>query len=248
MSKSNWASVKVLRHFWLDAGSAEPLDPRIEGAFQAVTEDLVDAVMPNGEERLAIGQRDLRALFLAINATEQGASAESSPAFAVGRLVGLLDIAENAIRRVWIGSTEAKIEHDHNALKIIEELHRREGALVISTDIAQYTGLDKAEVSRKLAQLESLRLVTRSRLGRYLVSRLTSAGASFAARRFAEKERSIQHVFGNTGKDQARQSGRRRSAASNGRGLSNRLTARSCLPRTMPTLRMRRESRHANSS
>lgn len=187
MSPPTWASISVLRQVWLQDDSPSP-DSRLEGAFQAVTEDLVDAVTADGRDRLAAGQQELRLLLASVTARTQEPDVppEVSPAFSVGRLVGLLDVAEDAVRRVVVGVMEAEFAaplQDDASVRVLLALHEKAGALATSSELVARSGLDKAEMSRRLSILESRGLVSSRRLGKYRLSRLTLTGTAIASRR-----------------------------------------------------------------
>ena len=184
-----WTSIAALKRVWIEQPEAAP-DPRIEGAFDAVTEDLVDALTTERGDFLLAGHRDLRYLYSAAveRVRQQESGPEDHPSFSLGRLVALLDVAADAVRRVLVGSVEAELDwvlSDQACAKILEALHEQQGSLTKSSDLERTTELHKTEISRKLDKLEARGLVTSRRLGKHRLSRLTGTGAEIAKRQLA---------------------------------------------------------------
>jgi DNA-binding transcriptional ArsR family regulator len=161
-----------------DQGSSP--DGRIEGAFTALTEDLVDAILSENTDELLSGYQGLRKLY-AVLVGRHEVDTDSNPAYGLGRVVGFLDIAGDVVRRVLSGVAESellKALEDSSTLKILNALFES-GNSMTSVEISQKSVLDKAIVSRKLDHLEWQGLVTSHRLGKHRLSRLTRQGNEF---------------------------------------------------------------------
>src|SRR5437870_4405439 len=130
-----WPSLTALKRFWpWGQTSLSDKDPRTEGAFDAVAEDVVEAIGAADGERLLAGYEGLRSLYSKVSATAEdgGTALEQHPAFTLGRLVGLIDVVSDAVRRSFVGGVDAALENissERLSLQVLETLQARNGAL-----------------------------------------------------------------------------------------------------------------------
>src|SRR5947208_232214 len=85
-----WPSIVALRQLSFERALGGE-DPRIAGAFQVVTEDVVAAIRAADADRLLAGHdglRDLLSTAVAAAGKPSNSYVEAEPAFGIGRLAG----------------------------------------------------------------------------------------------------------------------------------------------------------------
>ncbi|MCP4657729.1 MAG: ArsR family transcriptional regulator [bacterium] len=142
----------------------------LEALFADIGEDIIEAVRAGNREGLAALRREVRRAY-SLLVVRQAEGAEETPAFVLGRIAALVELAGAAARSQLPAGFGRELDDDRN-LEILKLLQDQEMALV---ELTKHLGIDKAAVSRRLQRLDAAGLIIRQMSGRCLYSRLTPA-------------------------------------------------------------------------
>ncbi len=152
----------------------------LEALFTDIGEDVIEAIRAGNRERLAALRREVRRAY-SLLVVRQAEGAEETPAFVLGRIATLVELAGAAARSQRPAGFGHELDDDRN-LEILELLQDQELAL---TELTKRLGIDKAAVSRRLQRLDAAGLIIRQMSGRRLFSRLTPAARQVVEARTA---------------------------------------------------------------